>query len=571
MVNLNNRLRSPSYHAPRIAPSVRAKPFRKILGIHANGHDANASVVMDGTVTEVIEFERVFGEKHCRLNVLHPRFDRYMDWLFNEHRVGTDFDAVALHLHNFGSEPREYVEMVQMRAVEVISRYLPAAHYLQLSHHLCHAASAYFTSPFDDAVILSFDGHGDDGSTVGFHAKGGALDYVRGWPFSMGRAYSALSNIIGGIHAKDGNAAGKVMGLTAYGKVVPEWTAAIQRFITSYTGLRSEFSPLYWEAGVADGQFVLPGFGAIEGKGAFNGPEDPKAQNFAATYQYVWSSIVQDIVRELIVTTGTKRVCLAGGCALNATTNYDVLHMPEVEDLHLIPNPSDCGLSVGAALYTAYTYQGTAWTGSPQRFTSPYLGLPILDIADLDRLAAERGGKRLVQPATELAKIIAEGTKIGLMQGRAEVGPRALGNRSILCDPRRADMKDLINQQIKGREWYRPFAPVVREGEQDRYFVMPRPAPYMSFIADVRSEWRDHVPAIVHADGTARVQTVTADQNPFLWELLGAYEKETGIGMLLNTSFNGRGEPIYSRIVEALNLLDTTDLDGVCVEGVLFQ
>mgnify|MGYP005812498211 CR=1 FL=1 len=571
MAELNHRLTAPKYHAPTLPAGAQLKPFRKILGIHANGHDANVSIVQDGSVTEVIEFERVFREKHCRLNVLHPRFDRYMDWLFRSHGIGTDFDAVALHLHNFGSEPREYTEMVQSRAVEVLSSYLPDAHYLQLSHHLCHAASGYFTSPFDDAVILSFDGHGHDGSTVGFHGKGSALNYVRGWPCSMGRAYSALSNIIGGIHAKDGNAAGKVMGLTAYGKLVPEWMAPIRRFIETYTGLRSEFSPLYWEASVADGVFELPGFGAIEGKEAFKGPEDPQAQNFAATYQHVWSSVVQDMVKELIATTGTRRVCLVGGCALNATTNYDILHMPEVEDLHLIPNPSDCGLSAGAALYTAYAYQNGHWGGARDRYASAYLGLPILDIDKLEPLASQRGAKRLVSPAAELAEIIAAGAKIGVMQGRAEVGPRALGNRSIICDPRRADMKDLINQQIKGREWYRPFAPVVREGEQDRYFVMPRPAPYMSFIADVRPEWKDLVPAIVHADGTTRVQTVTFEQNPFLWELLGAFEKATGIGMLLNTSFNGRGEAIYSRISEALNLLDTTDLDGVYVEGVLFQ
>jgi carbamoyltransferase len=559
------------YEAPRRQLADGDEPFRRILGLHLNGHDTSASVVVDGKLVEVIEYERVIREKHCRLNVLHPRYEKFMSWLFNDYGMDPAFDAVALHLHTFGSEPREYYAQVQSRAVEVAQQYIPSAHFLQLNHHLCHASSSYFTSPFGDAAILSIDGHGNDGSAIGFVADGSNVRYVKGWPYSLGRAYSALSNIIGGIYAKDGNAAGKVMGLTAYGKIREDWKAPIRRFITTYTGIRSEFSPLFWEASVADGVFDLPGYGPVLGKSAFKGPEDLMAQDFAATYQDVWSEVVQDMVRELLSETGKSRICLVGGCALNAATNFDILQMPEVADIHLVPHPSDMGISAGAALYAAHAYQGSVWTGATEKYMSAYLGVPILDRNSLEAVANDRAAERLAAPALRLAKMVASGAKLGIMNGRSELGPRALGNRSIICDPRNPDMKDIINNQIKGREWYRPFAPVVREGDQNRYFFMTQPAPYMSFIAHVRPEWADRIPSVVHADGTARVQTVSQEQNPFLWHLIEAFEKETGVGILLNTSFNGQGEPVMARISEALSLLDGTDLDAVFIEGYLFQ
>lgn len=557
------------YETPRL--SDQHDPFTRVLGVHANGHDASISIVENGDLVEIIEFERVFREKHCRWNVLHERYENYIDWAFGEYGLGRDIDAVALHLHYFGSEPREYHELVQEKAVSALRRKLPNAHYLQLNHHLCHAASGYFTSPFDEAIVLSIDGHGNDGSSLGFHARGNEIKYVRGWPFSLGRAYSALGNIIGGIYSKDGNAAGKVMGLTAYGTIIEDWKPAIRKFIKLYTGIRSEASPLFWEASVADGVFALPGHGVITGRDDFEGPEDVAAQNFATTFQAVWSEVVQEMVREMVSLTGVNKICLVGGCALNATTNYDILNMSEISSAHFVPFPNDEGLSAGAALYTFYSYQNETWTARKNGVVSPYLGVPILDIDELDKYAAARNKEPAKISAESLAKLIAAGKKVGLMQGNSEAGPRALGNRSILADPRNADIKDIINEQIKGREWFRPFAPVVRKGEQDRYFEMAGESPYMSIIAPVREEWKSQLPGITHADGTARVQTVDKELNPFLWELLGWFEQQTGVGVLLNTSFNGRGQPIYARIREALELLDTTNLDALYVNGYLFE
>lgn len=566
---LHHAYRFAEYQAPRLS-EPRPAPFTKVLGLHLNGHDASAAIVEDGRLTDLIELERVFREKHFRLNVLHPRFDRVIDWLFNDYKLPRDFDAVALHLHYFGSEPREHHYLVQDRAVEKLSEYLPDAHYLQLNHHLCHAAASYYSSPWADATILSIDGHGNDGSSLGFVGRAGQLDYVKGWPFSLGRAYSALGNIIGGIQADAGDVAGKVMGLTAYGTVIDDWIEPIEKFILGYTGIRSEYSPLSWEAGVADGVFVLPRFGTIHGKAAFKGPEDPEAQNFAASYQVAWSNVVQNMVGELIDATQIANLCMTGGAALNGSTNYDVSNMDAVTGLHLIPHPSDVGIAAGAALYTYYSYQGVEWKGAAEPL-NPYLGVPILDLDRLETFAVERSASQPADLAAEVARRLADGQVVALMQGASEIGPRALGNRSILCDARDAGMKDFINNRVKRREWYRPVAPVVQVEKFRQIFTSDIETPYMSMICEVHDEYREQIPAAIHVDGTARVQTLRRDINPLLWQILEEFEKITGVGVLINTSFNGAGEPVVARISEALSALDSTELDAIVIEGYLFD
>jgi carbamoyltransferase len=361
------------------------------------------------------------------------------------------------------------------------------------------------------------------------------------------------------------------MGLTAYGKIIKKWINPINEFITSYTGIRSEFSPLYWEAAIADNVFKLPGFGVVKGKNTFNGPEDINAQNFAATFQYCWSQIVQSMVHDLIKLTGINDVCVVGGCALNATTNYDLLNSKYINRLHFIPHPNDEGISAGAALYTYYSYQNKPWNGLKKTF-NPYIGLPIMDINQLKKFAKLRNADFIGHdPYSLLANEISSGKKIAVMNGRAEIGPRALGNRSIICDPRNKEMKDIINNTIKHREWYRPVAPAVRDGDQSKYFKIKSQSPYMSYIALVKNKWKNIIPSVVHQDNTSRVQTVTFESNPFFWNLINEFEKITGVGVLLNTSFNGKGQPIFSKISEALKLLDESDLDAVYIEGYYFK
>ena len=535
--------------------------FSRILGLHACGHDANIAVVIDGNVTEIVEFERLYQEKRYRIYPDSERFDRALQWLFESYELRTDFDAVAVQFNQTHDELYDI-------AIEKLRRYIGRVPCISFAHHQCHAAAAYFTSPFTRSAILSIDGRGGDGCTVSFVANGNDISYLQKWPFSLGMAYRALGQIIGGIHAHDLETSGKTMGLTAYGNVIPGWKRAIHTFITSYRPKRDQLAS--WEPAVADGCFFLDGFGPVVGADTFGGPETKHAQNFAATFQECWSEIVVGIVSETIKQSQCNNLCITGGAALNAITNRQILQIAGVRQVHFIPNPNDAGLAMGAALQCFYGNQEAAYGGRMDCLTA-YLGLPVLDSASLPLLASERGAKWLTNPASSIAALLAQGLVVGIIQGRSEIGPRALGNRSILCDPRDSRMKAILNNRIKGREWYRPFAPVARVEEQTTYFDVTVPVPYMSVIGHVRAEWAAKIPAVTHVDGTARLQTVSEDSNKFLWELIGCFKELTGIGVLLNTSFNGKAKPMITTMSDALKILDETELDAVYSEGWLFE
>lgn len=537
------------------------KPFNVVLGIHIGGHDSSVCLVIEGEIIEVVEFERVFRKKRYRIFPDNIRFDEMLDWLFNKYKITKEIDLVAMHIGHFRDE-------LLPLTIRKIKQYLPKAHYVKLNHHLCHASSSYFTSPYNKACILSYDGKGNDGSTITFIAEGNKLTYYKKWPFRMGTSFRALGSIIGDIHTYDNHTAGKTMGLTAYGKIIDAWKEPIRKFIKTYRPKRDQVAS--WEATIANGVFYLDGFGPVIGQNTFGGPSSVNAQNFAHTFQKVWTEITIEIVRETVRETGCKNFCVVGGAALNAVTNYHISKMKELENVHFIPNPNDSGLATGAALYGYYSYQSNEWNGR-KKYLSPYLGVSILDYDNIDNLAKIRNSKYISDPPKILAELISKGNIIGVIEGRSEIGPRALGNRSILCDPRNSQMKEILNQKIKGREWYRPFAPVVQEEDQAKYFDVNKPVPYMSLIGFVKEEWQLQIPSVTHVDGSARLQTVNRDQNIFLWELLEQFKRITGIGVLLNTSFNGKGEAIISKLSEALKLLDDTDLDYVYSNGWLFS
>ena len=490
---------------------VQCRHFRRVLGLHTSAHDAAAAIVEDGEVVEVVEFERIFREKRYRVFPGTPRFDRCLDRLFQTSRIGSQFDAVAIQVNCFRHRAYE-------SAIASLKRYIKDAHYVLINHHLCHAAGGYFTSPFEDAAIFSYDGLGNEGTTVGFTAEGNALEYVSEWPVNFGMAYRALGSIVGGIHEFDNHTAGKTMGLTAYGKVIEAWKPAINRFISEYWPLRESVAD--WEPSVADGAFYLEGFGPVRGANTFGGPTSRDAQDFARTFQECWSEAVLGCVQELLRKTGKRQLCVVGGAALNAITNRQIANMSEIDQVHFIPNCNDSGIAMGAALYCYFAYQGAAW-GGRRRGLSPYLGVPILDAGGIADASQTYRSRRLDKPIETIAELLAAGRLIGILMGRSELGPRALGNRSILCDARDPAMKTKLNESVKGREWYRPFAPVVRLEDAPEYFDVDRPVPYMSMVAFTRRQYRDRLGAVTHVDGSAGLQTVTREQHPFLWELLG--------------------------------------------------
>lgn len=545
-------------HAPRLEEPL-AIPRRRVLGVHTGGHDASLAMVENGRITEVIEFERVFREKRCRIFPGSSRFKNSLQWYFEEYGGSREIEAVALQINRFHEELYD-------QAVEQLKLYVPGAKYVSFNHHLCHGAASYFTSPFHKSVIISIDGYGNDGTTVAFSADGNRINYHKRWPYCLGKSYRALGAIIGGIHSNDLETAGKTMGLTAYGRVNEAWKFPISQFLRAYRPRSEQIAG--WEPALADGAFTIAGFGAITGANTFDGPESTIAQDFAATFQECWTELLLEIVRQAIQETGCPNVCLTGGAALNVVANSAVTNLNEVEQIHFVPNPNDAGLSAGAALYYYYGYQGIEWAGRGD-FNSPYLGIPILDINELPIYARTRSATKLRDPIGELAGLLAKGEIVGVITGRSEIGPRALGHRSILADPRDHRMKEVLNVRVKGREWYRPIAPVVREEDVSVFFETTRLSPYMSMMAHVKDG--NNLPAVTHIDRTARYQTVSYEQNSFLYDLLTAFATQTGVGVLVNTSFNGKGAPMVASLSEALQILDTTDVDAVYCEGWLFN
>ena len=252
-------------------------------------------------------------------------------------------------------------------------------------------------------------------------------------------------------------------------------------------------------------------------------------------------------------------ICVTGGCGLNILLNTRLVQEFNKE-VFVGPNPNDCGIALGMMLNVLKPLEP---------FDATYSGLELLDFNTVSQYLNDSNLPYTAKDSNieQLVDDLVKGEIIGVARGRAEHGPRALGNRSILCNPSIPDMKDVLNEKVKHREWYRPFAPVVRLEDVSKYFEWDREARWMSFCPKVREEWREQLAAITHVDGTARVQTVTREQNEWLYDLLTAFEEKTGVGVLLNTSFNVDGKPILCTVKDAFKILESTEMDALLLEN----
>lgn len=577
----------------------------KILGISL-GHDSDFALIEDGSIKAMIEAERFFRQKRYKLSAQNlnkgkfPNTYQYTD--IEDLRLflrevkkswGSKFDAVSVQ--NQGRVD-EYENLLKVLREEGIN--FDKAHHI--NHHLSHASLAYFTSPFAKSLVLSFDGIGNDGRTVFFQAAGNKIDYLANVDTAFGQSYNNLGYIVGIKPEIDGSTAGKVMGLTSYGKVHENWLPFAKRYILNYKKLKSAKIDGLTSYGkghrindlelrnipelkkyIKERKYPFTNKTFIERiKFAIGlvrnteltlpGAEDQDSQDLSATVQQAWTEEVLNILRKY--KNENDNVCVVGGCALNGTTNYEIEKSGIFKKAHFVPNPSDCGLSGGAALYTYYVLYNHQFSGAKNYF-SPYLGNKAFDLDHLDELMKIYPNKKVSEEELPkvLAKLISEDLIVGVVRGNYEVGPRALGNRSILCNPLNKDMRDILNNKVKHREWYRPFAPMVSEEDSHKYFTNDNPVPYMSVICDTREEYRNKLPSITHVDGTARIQTVNNSQNPFIYKTLKEFEKLKGAPVLLNTSFNPGGEPILNFCKVALEMLDKTDLDLVLIENTLFS
>ena len=470
-----------------------------------------------------------------------------------------------------GQEPDHegsWLELFQARKIleKLFGKFKAPIRYLD--HHHCHVASAFFVSPFDEALILSFDGAGEEVSTMIAVGEGNRFRPLRTmpWPNSLGHFYSAMTGFLG-FQMLDGEY--KLMGLASYGK--PEYLDYIRKnvLITDQPGSYQLDSRLldYHEA--LEGRFskgITETFG-----GPRQGSEElvtQRHQAIASSVQAAFEEVVLDLARWGYQAGGEKtKICITGGCGLNCTANGKILSDSPFHGMYVPPAPHDAGCSMGAGLLLYHCVLGFPRT---YYMDHAYWG-PSFSDHDVFQALVNRGVH--LEPVSResdllerTASVLAGGGVVGWFQGRMEFGPRALGARSILADPRDDSIREVINQKIKKRELFRPFAPSVKEESVSEYFEIDQESPFMNVVARVKPGKRGDIPAVTHVDGTARLQSVSRRANPRYWELIDCFEKKTGVPVLLNTSFNIQ-EPIVCTPDEAVDTFLRSQLDALVIEN----
>jgi carbamoyltransferase len=447
-----------------------------------------------------------------------------------------------------------------------------------VEHHPAHLASAAFVSPFDTAAVCAIDGFGDFVSTSWGRLEGTSLrvEHREFFPHSLGLLYLAVTQYLGFPHYGDEF---KVMGLAPYGD--PGYVKQLRSLVRlrdhgrfaldlSYFSHWSDGVQMTWDDGAPSiGRVFTPKLESLLGPA--RRPDEPlgeKHEAIAASLQAVFEDAVMHVLRHVQRQTRARAICLAGGCAMNSVANGKIRERTDFTDVFIQPAAGDNGTALGAAFHAWHAQPGNRRDFVMQH---GYWGLEFGDsdiAAALDARAADIAAagcrRQCFSDAGQLdawtAARIADGNVVGWYQGRMEWGARALGNRSIVADPRRADMRDIINTRIKFRERFRPFAPSVAEEALDEYFENAVPDPFMLQVYPVRADKRSVVPAITHVDGSGRLQTVSATSNARYYRLIKAFERATGVPMLLNTSFN-ENEPIVLRPAEALDCFLRTQMD----------
>jgi carbamoyltransferase len=502
-------------------------------GIRAGHHDGAAVLFEDGRLIAAAEEERFIKVKHAMARL--PEFA--VRYCLEEAGIEiTDLHAVGYNyatIDNIGPRLTDFFRFRFGHSPSI--RLIP--------HYLAHAASVYRLSGFEEALTLSADVSGDSMSTFITHGEGGVIHPLKSIkrPNSLGLFYSMITQLLGFQRDNDEY---KVMGLASYGKeehdlsFLLSWKDGEHKFnFEEYmkpVGPRSPF-PSKQES------IFTPAL--VERLGPPRLPTEPITQHhmdLAYSVQKTLERCVVDMLEFYHGETGSRRIAIAGGVGLNCVMNQRIAALPWVDDIFIQPAASDAGGSLGAAV-EVLAQEGIR----PEPMEHVYLG-PSFSDEEIDGFIKSYGLKARWEdnPAAYAAEQIANGKILAWYQGRMEFGPRALGNRSILADPRDPLMKDKINATIKFREDFRPFAPAVLEERVSDCFVDGFPAPYMTLTFDVREEWKERLASITHVDGTARIQTVSKKTNPLFHELIANFEKISGIPVVINTSFNVKGQPI---------------------------
>ena len=433
-----------------------------------------------------------------------------------------------------------------------------------VGHHRAHACLAFFGSPFEESIVLVADGYGDDCSLSAWLARGTRIELLwrNSFAHSLGLLYGAVTSHLGYRACHD---EGKVMALAALGGdgMLADFREIVQ--LDEAGGPpRLDFSYLnYHRAGELDPftRKFKDRFGEERGRGE---RLEPRHADLAAALQWTLEEALLDIARRLRERHGIPNLALAGGVALNCAANGRLARESGFDAIYVPPNPDDGGTPLGAAMLVHLCVNGHP---RAEPILHSAFGLEY-GAADVGRAAAGHGARPVADPAEAAAALLAEGRTVGWFQGRMEMGPRALGQRSILADPRPPGMKDHLNADVKHREPYRPYAPSVLEEELGAWFPDSPPSPFMSFASSVAADRADQVPAVLHVDGTARVQSVTAAAAPLYHRMIRAFARRTGVPMVLNTSLNDQ-EPICCSPADAVRMFESTNLDALIVEDAL--
>lgn len=572
----------------------------KILGISAHYHDSAAALLVDGLPVAIVQEERLSRRKNDAGFPVGA-----IDWCL-EHAGLTvdDLDAVVFYErsmlkfdrilscalrafpHSWRSFPvamkNSLSEKVWVRGIIASQLGVPSRRILFTDHHAAHAAAAFLTAPTARAAILTADGVGEWATlTVGRGERrpGGRTEItllreIR-FPHSLGMLYSSFTAYLGFAVNQDEY---KVMGLSAYGR--PTLIDQVRKLIRRTPDGAFTLAPEYFEYQVSASRSYSSKFVDL-----FGPPREPyepidldtaDGQRFAdcaASVQYVLEEVLVDLARALRRDLDLPDLCLGGGVALNGLANARILRESGFARVFVPPAPGDAGCALGAALYADRIYFHNPDLDVPDH---PFWG-PLIDAQQLARAAREDGQQVEELDDSSLIERVADelaaGHLVGWMEGACELGPRALGHRSILAAPHPAAIRDRLNREVKRREEFRPFAPVVPAEVADRYFELPggalRLARFMSGVFPVRPEWRPRLAAVTHVDGSARLQALERSMAPRLHALLEAYGRRSGIPVLLNTSFNVATEPIVTRALEGYSTFRRSGLDLLAAGPVL--
>ena len=554
-----------------------------ILGLNYYFHDSTACLVVDGRLAVAIEEERLTRQKHtkafpykaiARCLSIAGLSPRDIDAVAVSIKPSKDWAAKVIYgltnarnarpfvIHELGGGVRRQNDFRSWYRT-MWPQNGPKVHFVP--HHTAHAAGTFLVSPYESAAILSLDGSGEWATSFLGEGRGSQVTCFSEsyFPNSLGSFYEAATQFCGFIPNYD---EGKTMGLAPFGD--PEvYGKTVDRMATVDAKGAIEIDLSYFNYQFWSAQRCSPKFFAAFGSPREGGEFEANHKNVAAAFQKVLEERALELCAVLRKRTRSKHLIIAGGVALNSVMNGRILREAGFDDIYVMPAAGDNGTAIGAAVYV-----NNVLLSQPRVCVheDPYIGTSYSDerigkvIRDC-KLPAERHDDM----ASVAARLVADGKIVGWYQGRMEIGPRALGNRTILANPILPDMKDRVNAEVKHREAFRPFAPSVQMEAKDKYFDVIGESPFMLKVCPVRPEMRDLLPAITHVDGSARLHTVRKEINPLYHDVIGEFGKLTGTPVVLNTSFNIMGEPIVESPEDAIRCFSSTGLDALAMGSFL--